>query len=103
MGAILERNCRARTVYIFVPTVERIIGHPVDGKLIHDGRKTHALARTLARVLAHGTVHAIASDIPHGPEGAVMTPSVTSELLLGHRLSLHESTTKRLLERLPRR
>ncbi len=58
MGAILERNGRARTVYIFVPTVERIIGHPVDGKLIHDGRKAHALARALARVLAHETVHA---------------------------------------------
>ena len=97
MGAILERNARAGTIYVFVPVVERIIGHPVDDKMIHDGRKAHALARALARVLAHETVHAIDPDIPHGPEGSVMSDNLTLDLLLGHRLTFHESTTKRLL------
>ncbi len=98
MGAILERNARTGTVYLFVPVVERIIGHPVDGKMLHDGRKAHALAR----VLAHETVHAIDPDIPHGPEGSVMSANLTSELLLGHRFSFHESTATRLLQSLAR-
>jgi hypothetical protein len=98
MGAILERNARSGTVYVFVPVVERIIGHPVDGKMIHDVRKSHALARALARVLAHEIVHAIDPDIPHGPEGSVMSDNLTRGLLLGQRLSFHESTTKRLFE-----
>ncbi|HJS75733.1 MAG TPA: hypothetical protein VJ921_15680, partial [Vicinamibacteria bacterium] len=98
MGAVLERNALAGTVYIFVPVVERIIGHAADGKMLHDGRKAHALSRALARVLAHETVHAIDSDIPHGPEGSVMSENLTRKLLLGHRLTLHEVTVKRLLE-----
>lgn len=102
MGAILEKNALARTVYIFVPVVERTIGHAVGGKMLHDGRKAHALARALARVVAHETVHAIDPDIPHGPEGSVMSANLTSELLLGHRLSFHETTAARLLESLLR-
>lgn len=101
MGAILERTPRAGTVYIFVPVVERVIGHDVDGdKMLHDGRKAHALARALARVLAHETVHAIDPDIPHGPEGSVMSANLTSQLLLGHRLSLHRTTMEQLRESL---
>lgn len=102
MGAILETTPRAGTVYIFVPVVERTIGHAVDGKMLHDGRKAHALARALARVVAHETVHAIDPGIPHGPEGSVMSPNLTSELLLRHGLSLHETTATRLLQSLSR-
>jgi hypothetical protein len=101
MGAILERRARAGTVYIFVPVVERVIGHDINReRMLHDGRKAHALARALARVLAHETVHAIDPDIPHGPEGSVMSANLTTALLLGHRLSFHESTTKRFLDSL---
>ena len=102
MGAVLERNARARTVYVFVPVVERTIGHSVDDKMLHDGRKAHALARALARVLAHETVHAIDSNIPHGPEGSVMSANLTSELLLGHRVTFDGTTKARLLESLLR-
>jgi hypothetical protein len=102
MGAILERNARTGTVYVFVPVVERIVGHSVDGKMLHDGRKAHALARALARVLAHETVHAIDPDIPHGSEGSVMSANLTSELLLGHRLTFDGTTKARLLESLLR-
>jgi len=103
MGAILERIPTERTVYIFVPVVERVIGASVDRKeMLHDGRKAQALARALARVLAHEAVHALDPEIPHGPEGSVMSDNLTTGLLLGHRLSFHESTTKRLLESLLR-
>ena len=102
MGATLEKSAGAGTVFVFVPVVERIVGHSIDDKMIHDGRKAHALARALARVLAHETVHVIDPDIPHGPEGSVMSDNLTAGLLLGHRLSFHESTSKRLLERLLR-
>jgi hypothetical protein len=47
MGATMERNARAGTVYVFLPVVERTIGLPVEDKMIHDGRKAHALARAL--------------------------------------------------------
>jgi hypothetical protein len=103
MGAILERAPRRATVYIFVPVVERIIGQAAErNEMIHDARKAHALARALARVLAHETVHAIASDIPHGPEGSVMSANLTSAFLLGHRGSFDEMTRKRILESLLR-
>jgi hypothetical protein len=103
MGAILERIPTERTVYIFVPVVERVIGASVERKeMLHDGRKAQALARALGRVLAHEAVHALDPEIPHGPEGSVMSDNLTTGLLLGHRLSFHESTTKRLLERLLR-
>jgi hypothetical protein len=102
MGAILERTPSRGTVYVFVP-VERAIGISLDGReMLHDGRKTHALARALARVLAHEVVHAVDSGIPHGPEGSVMGENLTGKLLLGHRLSLHETTVERLLDRLGR-
>ena len=100
MGAILEKSGGA--VYIFVPVVERTLGYAVDDKILHDGRKAHALARALARVLAHETVHAIDPDIPHGPEGSVMSANLSRELLLEHRLSFHESTTIQLLQTLGR-
>jgi hypothetical protein len=101
MGAILERAPRRATVYIFVPVVERTIGQSAErNEMIHDTRKAHALARALARVLAHEAVHAIDSDIPHGPEGSVMSANLTSEFLLGHRRSFDETTRKRLLESL---
>jgi hypothetical protein len=103
MGAILERAPSRGTVYVFVPVVERAIGISLDSReMLHDGRKTHALARALARVLAHEVVHAIDSDIPHGPEGSVMEENLTGQHLLGHRLSLHETTVSRLLDRLSR-
>jgi hypothetical protein len=63
---------------------------------VHDGRKAQALARALGRVLAHETVHAIDGDIPHGPEGSVMSESLTRELLLRDRLLLHETTASLL-------
>jgi hypothetical protein len=47
-------------------------------------------------VLAHETVHAIDGDIPHGPEGSLMSESLTRELLLGDRLLLDEATANRL-------
>jgi hypothetical protein len=97
MGAVLEKDARIPTVYILVPVVERTIGLSVEpNERVHDGRKAHALARALARVLAHETVHAIDPDIPHGPEGSVMSESLTRELLLGDRLLLHQSTANRL-------
>ncbi len=83
--------------------VERIIGLAVDGnQMLHDARKAHALARALGRVLAHEAVHAIDADIPHGPEGSVMSENLTSELLLGHRLAFDGTTKARLLESLLR-
>jgi hypothetical protein len=100
MGAILERNARAGTVYVFLPVVERTMGLPVEDKMIHDGRKAHALARALAWVLAHEVVHAVDPDIPHGPEGSLMSENLTAPLLLGHRLVFHEDTARRLFERL---
>ena len=101
MGASLGKNAGARTVYIFVPVVERMLGYAVDEKMLHDGRKAMALARALARVLAHEIIHAINPDIPHGPEGSLMTETLTRELLLQHRLSFHETTTRQLLQSLP--
>jgi hypothetical protein len=100
MGAILEKNASAKTVYIFLPVVERTLGYSVDGKMLHDGRKSMALARALARVLAHETAHAIDSTIPHGPDGSVMTANLTSTLLLSERLRFHESTVEVLLRSL---
>ncbi len=94
------RNARAGTVFIFVPVVERTIGLEVDGKVLHDGRKAHALARALARVLAHETVHVIDPEIPHGPEGSIMSANLTRALLLDHRLSFHEATSTQLLQSL---
>ena len=96
----LEQNARDATVYVFLPVVERTMGLPAEGKMLHDGRKAHALARALARVLAHETVHVIDPDIPHGPEGSVMSENLTSAVLLGHRLAFHEDTARKLFERL---
>jgi hypothetical protein len=97
MGAVLEKNARIPTVYILVPVVERTIGLSMEAnERVHDGRKAQALARALGRVLAHETVHAIDGDIPHGPEGSVMSESLTRELLLRDRLLLHETTANRL-------
>lgn len=99
MGAILERSGHARTVYIFAPAVERTIGLASMAECFTmEGRPMVWCA--LARVLAHETVHAIDPDIPHGPEGSVMNANLTSALLLGNRLSLHESTTTSLLKSL---
>jgi hypothetical protein len=53
-------------------------------------------------VIAHETVHAIDPDIPHGPEGSVMSENLTSQLLLGHRLTFDETTKTRLLQSLLR-
>jgi hypothetical protein len=97
MGAVLEKDARIPTVYILVPVVERTIGLSMEAnERVHDGRKAHALARALGRVLAHETVHAIDGDIPHGPEGSLMSESLTRELLLGDRLLLDEATANRL-------
>jgi hypothetical protein len=97
MGVVLEKDARVPTVYILVPPVERTIGLSMEAnERVHDGRKAHALARALARVLAHETVHAIDGNIPHGPEGSLMSESLTRELLLGDRLLLHETTAERL-------
>jgi len=54
----------------------------------------------LARVRAHETVHAIDPEIPHGPEGTVMSKNLTSTALLAHHLSLDETTKARLREAL---
>jgi hypothetical protein len=97
MGAILETNAQVPTVYILVPVVERTIGLAVEAnERIHDGRRAQALARALARVLAHETVHAIDADIPHGPDGSIMSENLSRKLLLGERLSIHETTANRL-------
>ena len=104
MGAILEKTRREGTVYLFVPAIERSLGISLDrGEMVHDGRTALALARALGRVLAHETVHAIDPEIAHGPEGSLMSENLTTEHLLSHRLALHPTTAKRLVDRLARR
>jgi hypothetical protein len=101
-GAMGANVAESHTVYIFFPVVLQILGEDVESKntVLHDGRKGRLFARALARVLAHEVVHAIDPGIPHGPDGSVMAANLTRALLLNHRLSFHETTTRRLLENL---
>jgi hypothetical protein len=101
-GAMGANVVESRTVYAFFPVILQIVGEDVESnnKILHDARKGRVFARALARVLAHEIVHAIDPEIPHGPQGSVMSANLRRELLLDHRLSFHESTTRQLLESL---
>jgi hypothetical protein len=67
MGLILEKRARARSTSSFRWSA---IG-PVDGKML---RRRRPMRRPRSSTgVAHETVHAIDSDIPHGPEGSVMS------------------------------
>jgi hypothetical protein len=107
MGAILEKDPARRTVFVFLPVIQRALGYPVDGKtqnakLIHDARKGRVLARALGRVVAHEIAHAIDSDLPHGPADTVMCANLTGQMLRRDRLELDVAAGERLRERIAR-
>jgi hypothetical protein len=82
MGAVLPGNGRARSVYVFYPTLVRGLKlEPREGRL-PDFNERDLLAKALGRVVAHEMVHAVAPDVPHAKRG-LMQPSVTRSFLAG--------------------
>jgi hypothetical protein len=89
MGAVLPGNGRARSVYVFYPTLVRGLKlKPREGRL-PDLDEREVLEKALGRVVAHEMVHAIAPDVQHAKHG-LMQPSVTRSFLASHDVVVSE-------------
>jgi hypothetical protein len=83
MGAVLPANGRARSVYVFYPTLVRGLKLKSQEGRLPDFNERELLEKALGRVVAHEMVHAIAPGVRHAKRG-LMQPSVTRSFLARH-------------------
>ncbi len=82
MGAIPVGNNRTGSVYIFVPVIMKVLGHPPNlMRRPHKPQKTAECARALARVVAHEVVHTLVPHLGHDSKG-IMDAEVDRNHLL---------------------
>lgn len=81
MGAVRRAEDAPRALWVFLPAVRAALGLPARADSLLSAADGAALARALARVIAHETIHAVAPDHPHSRHGLMASRMDRSELL----------------------
>jgi hypothetical protein len=83
MGAVLPANGRARSIYVFYPTLVRGLKLEPRAGRYPDFHERKLLEKALGCVVAHEMVHAVAPGVSHQKRG-LMQPGVTRSFLARH-------------------
>lgn len=95
MGAVRKAEDAPRALWVFLPAVRAALGlSPHAGSLLSAADRG-ALARALARVIAHETIHAVAPDQPHS-RGGLMSSHMSRRELLRDRVRIDDPSRSAL-------
>ncbi len=99
LGAVRYDGASASSVFVFYPSVEKVLGVPADGASILGGPSGTLWMRGLARIIVHEILHVI---LPHRPHDAVglFASNLKGPQLLAAELELDVDTHSALVERL---
>ena len=96
MGAVRKAEDAPRALWVFLPAVRAALGvSPRSGGLLAPTERAF-LARALARVIAHETIHAVAPDHPHSRHG-LMSSQMSRKELLRDQVQVDDASLSALL------
>jgi hypothetical protein len=100
LGAVRRGEARSSPVFIFYPSIERVLGTPSDTPRILDQAIPPAKwIRALARIIAHEILHVLLPGRTHDRSG-IFAPEFKRNTLLSRELELEAETRAALADRL---
>lgn len=81
MGAVRRGEDAPRALWVFLPAVHAALGQPARSDTPLSAADRAFLARALARVIGHETIHALAPELPHSGKGLMASKLDRRELL----------------------